>query len=276
MIAKHSLAGALVLAVAVSFASGWWQRDSLQRAYITTAPADEVSETADVVGPAPAPQPEVEQEVAEVHVPAPEPEPVEREATAPSRVVDAAGFPVADGPIVTVNGRPLGSDNTEPAAPPAVADATPVQRPQAPAPAESATEVAAIPPLPLPRPADAPSRPVQTASVAEPRQVETRTDYEAITAAAHGQSSGSSVEFMSREQRERLAPLTAEPGYASNSSPDFDPRAEGLVEVVTANGDTIWVYEDQVDRGSAQLVGPVNDGGSAPLGFIYDTFDYRW
>lgn len=269
MLAKPTVTGAMMLAVVVAFASGWWQRDTIQRAYVPEAAPEEVAEITESDEP---------EEVAEADEPQ---EPEERAATAPARVVDSAGFPVTEGPIVTVNGRPLGSD--EPYGPQPLQTAssagtgTGTGTEAETTPAETETAAVEMPPIPVPRPADLPEPP-RTASVSDGQQdgvrAGQRIDYEAITAAAHGQSR-SSVEFMSREDRERLAPIPNEPGYAAAPASSYDPRTDGLVEVVTANGDVIWVYQDQVDRRGAELVGPVNRG-SNPLGFVYDSFDYRW
>lgn len=209
-------------------------------------------------------------EPAEAEAPAPEtPSP----ATAPGRVVDSAGFPVVPevpedeeeaapaGPVVTVNGRPLGGSATPtppastPAAPPRQTPATPEAEDAAPEAGD--TQVAVVPPpTPQPRPEGLEVRPNERV-----------VDYEAIAEAAYGTPSG---EFMSREERSSLAPL---PG-GNQTGAVYDPRQDELVGIVGPNGEVIWVYEDQVRspnsrvtfQGWQQNAPPSNN----PFGFVYD------
>ena len=209
-------------------------------------------------------------DVAETEAPAvenaePEPEEVtERTATAPNRVVESAGFPVVPqaerdrgqaetaGPVVTVNGRPLGTDGAE----------TEVAQEPAEVPAETApaadtgldateTQVAVIePPLPRPRPADLPT--------AEPS-----LDYDAIAGAAYGDRA---ADIAVPQERRELEPMPGVSEFAGN----YDPREDELVGVVGPNGEVIWVYEEQVQgmnnsRVSVQRPQPVN-----PFGFVYE------
>jgi hypothetical protein len=203
----------------------------------------------------------------------------DREATAADRVVESAGFPVVPqaerdrageathGPIVTVNGRPLGEDG--PAVDRTVA-VTPAEAPTATAPlpqAEtSAAETAAIePPRPLPRPD----------GLAVPQQQDaTGIDYDAIARAAgvSRQNSQMSVPgVLTPPDTQTLAPL---------AGPDsgYDPRIGGtsdqdeLVGVVGPNGEILWVYEEQVptlnSRVTIQRQQQVPQ--TNPFGFVYE------
>lgn len=221
----------------------------------------------------------------------------ERTATAPTRVVDSAGFPVVPesetqetveptGPMVTVNGRPLNGDRsttsvqTQPA-PEAVATTPAVKAPEAPT---QAQETVAInePPRPIPRPEG-----LSVPRVQQP-QSQPAIDYDAIAAIAYGQDEtvieppmvGNSGEFMSLEQRRQLAPLTGEVPYPPASVPDrapYDPSQDGLVAVVGPDGEPIWIYEDQV-RGNATTNSGVTFQTrrvqSNPFGFVYE--DFGW
>lgn len=181
-------------------------------------------------------------------------EPQEQPATAPDRVIESAGFPIvsqaerdkaSERPIVTVNGRPLGS------AP--VAD--PVPEVEAPVEAEPVeTQVAVVePPLPRPRP--------EGLAV---RSVETGFDYNAIAEAAYGERDS---EFMTPQERRTLEPMPGVAGF--DSAGGYDPRQDELVGVVGPNGEVIWVYEDQVpamnSRVTIQRQQQVN-----PFGFIFE------
>lgn len=251
MLSKPSVSGAMILALIVAFGSGWFQRDAISRIGSDEAHSIDVAETGNVA----------EEDVVEEDAP----EEVERTATAPSRVVDSAGFPVVPdepreavrtGPIVTVNGRPLGSDE------PAVARATENTTSPATLPSTEAEQTVAVvePPRPIPRPE----------GLTLPRQ-EQAVDQNAVTASVARPASGVSVSsngFMSREEREALAPMPGEPVRPVNGSGE-------LVAIVGNNGQVIWVHADQV--GPAGRVAPMP---SAPVGnrygFVYDDYDYRW
>lgn len=248
MLNKPSVSGAMILALIVAFGSGWFQRDAISRIGGGEAHNVEVAEIDSAV----------EEDVEDVV------EEPERTATAPSRVVDSAGFPVVPGepreevrtgPIVTINGRPLGSDE------PAVADAAadPVE-PAVPGTDAEQTVAVVEPPRPIPRPE----------GLTLPQQGQT-VDHNAVTASVARPASGISVSsegFMSREEREALAPMPGQPVRPAGASGE-------LVAIVGNNGQVIWVHADQA--GPAGRVAPMP---SAPVGnqygFVYDDYDYRW
>jgi hypothetical protein len=203
----------------------------------------------------------------------------ERTATAPARVVDSAGFPVvptqeaepepevADTPIVTINGRPLGSS---PSAAPAASERTEVatRTPAAQEPTRERTVeevVASLPslvaPRPIPRPEGLQLPPRQAAQPSQPVPV----DYGTVTAS----TSRSNPDYLTFEERQRLAPIPNVPTPA----PAPSPREDGLVEVIGDNGEVIWLYEEQVrdyyqGQGS-RVVAPTNE-----FGFVYDEYDW--
>ncbi|WP_116653957.1 hypothetical protein [Pelagibacterium sediminicola] len=199
----------------------------------------------------------------------------ERAASAPSRVVDSAGFPVvpedaADEevaetrPIVTVNGRPLNGGTVQPA-PEAVAERPlPVEAEETNVPEASETVAVAEPPRPIPRPE----------GLAGPRQQP--IDYDAIAAIAHGEDGAvpETGKFMSLQERQALVAPQPRNGYLA---PD-DPRRQGLVAVVGPDGEPIWIYEEQMRAGV-----PGNSGArfstrrvqSNPYGFVYEDY-YGW
>lgn len=196
---------------------------------------------------------------------------VERTAAAPNRVVESAGFPVVPqaerdrgqtetaGPVVTVNGRPLGAPDEETEAAQEESAQEPADQPiETTTPAADAdadeTQVAAVePPLPRPRPADLPT--------AEPA-----LDYDAIADAAFEDGGRDTVV---PQEPEGLEPMPGVSEFAGN----YDPREDELVGVVGPNGEVIWVYEEQVQgmngrsnsRVSVQRQQPAN-----PFGFIYE------
>lgn len=205
--------------------------------------------------------------VAEISEPLPEvsqaeaTEPEEREATAPNRVVESAGFPVVSqaerdlagsGPIVTVNGRPLDSAPTT-AEPEAEGEdeAMEEQAPSVPDETEpEETQIAiAEPPLPRPRPE---GLAVQSA--------DSELDYDAIAEAAYG---AREPQF-SPQERQALEPMPGVSEFTPNRA-----NQDELVGVVGPNGEVIWVYEEQVpsmnSRVTIQRQQPVN-----PFGFVYD------
>lgn len=197
-----------------------------------------------------------------------------RPATAPDRVADSAGFPSVSqaerdrgqvetaGPVVTVNGRPLGGeeeavDDTQVAAIPAVPETRPAPIAE-PEPVD--TQVAVIePPLPKPRPANLG---VQTAPTPT-----TGLDYNAIAGAAFGQSQDQIIRL---PEREGLAPM---PGVSEfEARTNYEPNQDELVGVVGPNGEVVWVYEEQVpninSRVTVQRQQPQPLGN--PFGFIYE------
>ena len=201
--------------------------------------------------------------VAEISEPEPVAEPEEREATAPNRVVESAGFPVvsqaerdkaSEGPIVTINGRPLDSAPTT-AEPEAEEEAVDEQAPVVTQEVEpEETQVAiAEPPLPRPRP--------EGLAV---QSTETGLDYDAIADAAY---EARQPQFLTPPEPRTLEPM---PGVS-----DFNPNGvarsnqDELVGVVGPNGEVIWVYEDQVptmnSRVTIQRQQPVN-----PFGFVFE------
>lgn len=210
----------------------------------------------------------------------------ERPAAPADRVVDEAGFPgvpqeteeaeeTAPAPTVTINGRPLGvrtAENEEAttgqssseAAETEAEDEAGEQNEERDEPA-SATEdedaqVAVVePPMPRPRPADLP---VKEAS----REI----DYDAIAEAAYG---GQNNEFMSREEREAIAPMPGDSGYGAVQA--FDPRAEGLVEVVGPNGERVWVYQEQLESSRSGVRFQEGSAGN-DHGFIYEEPGSLW
>ncbi len=199
----------------------------------------------------------------------------ERDATAADRVVESAGFPAVPqaerdrageathGPMVTVNGRPLGEDR--PAADRTVATA-PAEEPVAavtPQAETSAAETAAIePPRPLPRPE----------GLGVPQQQDaTGIDYEAIARAAgmSGQNSQVSAPgFLTPPDTQTLAPLSG-----SNSASDPRNREQDeLVGVVGPNGEILWVYEEQVPALNSRVVIERRQQApqTNPFGFVYE------
>ncbi len=202
--------------------------------------------------------------------PSEEAKPVEPQpATAPERIVESAGFPITEettedesgvtnGPIVTVNGRPLGSPPPRPSTTQTATEPADEPEPDT-TPAEPETRMAAVP-LPQARPADLPVRPAiepDYEEVAETTPQQTQTS----------SSSGTSGEFMSQSERENLAPMPADPNY--DTSGGYDPRDDGLVGVVGPNGEVIWVYEDQVPQNNSRVTFQ-NQASSNPFGFLYD------
>lgn len=220
MLSKSIGSGVMLAAIAVALGGAWWQTNA------TAEP--EGIRTADVAAPVEAPAAAVEEAVEPVPEPVEEPvaeppaESVAEEVPTAPRVIDSAGFPAVEGPIVTVNGRPLGSEAPQSEAKEAVASV-----PQA--------------PRPVPRPE----------GLSLPR-VEAG-NYESITAAAHGAPAPPVPP----------APVAAPPGGA------YDPRQDGLVQVIGDNGQPIWIYEEQVPAYRGR-----NPGASAvpdnEFGFVYD------
>lgn len=191
----------------------------------------------------------------------------ERQAAAPDRVVDSAGFPVvpegertaaaAPGPIVTVNGRPLNEDRAAQPAQPATTASTTPRTDAVPATQPEQSAAIAEPPRPIPRPEGlvAPAQPA--------------IDYDAVAAAAS--APWDDGEFMSYEQRRALAPVAGETGYGAQ-----DPRQDGLVAIVGPSGQTIWVYEDQLRANESRVTIQSRQVQTNPYGFVYDDADYRW
>jgi hypothetical protein len=125
----------------------------------------------------------------------------------------------------------------------------------------TATAAIAEPPLPRPRPE----------GLTGPGRPET-IDYNAIAAIAYGddRAEAEGSEFMSLEQRQRLAPIPNEEPLSR-----FDPRREGLVAVVGPDGEPIWIYEDQMrgrDATNSGVTFQTRRVQSNPFGFVYDEF----
>lgn len=223
-------------------------------------------------------------------------ETAERPATPADRVVDEAGFPsIAEaepiaqeedpGPVVTINGRPIrdrsatqstaasddASEETAPRPSP-TQDTAVAQTESAGSGSEEDADTAPVavlePPLPLPRPEGLQGQRT-TASVA-PEPQRGAVDYDAIAAAAYG---GDDSAFMTPEERRELAPM---PGVA-NFEPEesFDPRSQGLVEIVDASGERIWVYEDQI-RDTDSRVTVNNQRRAEEFGFVYENEGPVW
>lgn len=263
MLSRPIASGAMLVLLIGAVGGAAWQGGGTPEAGVAeiSEPVPEVSE-AEAVEP-------VEQ-VAEPVEETPEPE--EQEAIAPSRVVESAGFPVVsqaerdradEGPIVTVNGRPLDSAPTT-AEPEADAEDEAVDE-RSPSvtegeePEESQVAIAE-PPLPRPRPEGLTVRSAETEAA---QGAETGLDYDAIADAAYG---ARDPQFSTPSGPQTLEPM---PGIS-----DFDPNAgrsnqDELVGVVGPNGEVIWVYEEQVpsmnSRVTVQRQQPVN-----PFGFVYD------
>ncbi|RDE10187.1 hypothetical protein [Pelagibacterium lacus] len=182
----------------------------------------------------------------------------ERTATAPNRVVDSAGFPVVPeasaeaevpkGPIVTVDGRPLGGV-TVPEIARTAPQPEPVAVPEPEAPAEAVEVAVSEPPRPMPRPE----------GLVAPTSAPDVVDYDAIAAVA---GAAPETEFMSPEQRRSL--VTTSETYTSNQ-----PNADGLVQIVGPSGQVIWVYADQLQANDSRVTvqRPQPDN---PFGFVYD------
>lgn len=251
MLSRPIASGLMLLALFAALGGAMWQSDAVEDGAVRLA--------------------DVEDELPIASAEEPEPE---RAATAPTRVVDSAGFPAVPdaepepvvGPIVTVNGRPLNADRVQPVsqqAEPEQVAVTPAET----APSEGAQIQANVaePPRPIPRP-EGLTGPSVLASTAPQRG--TVIDYEAIAAAAYG----SDDEFMSIEQRRALAPLPGEAGYRS----EYDPRTEGLVQVVGPDGVAIWVYEEQLRSPTNSAVTFQTRRPANQFGFIYDDEGYRW
>lgn len=206
----------------------------------------------------------------------------EQAASAPSRVVDSAGFPVvpnaevaaAPKPTVTVNGRPINGESTAAPAEPkpeAVAATPPASTPAPAAPeAREQEEVAVIvPPRPIPRPE----------GLSVPRQ-EPAIDYDALAAIAYGQDEAivppapvpGAGEWLPNAQPEAYGPVIEDTPYEP-----YDPRREGLVAVVGPDGEPIWIYEEQMRGNSmpnSDVTFETRRVQSHPYGFVYD--DYGW
>lgn len=208
--------------------------------------------------------------IAEVAMPEPEtvdesPEAAERPVSAPERVVDAAGFPaivVAEdkeaeteepSPIVTVNGRPLGSEPV--AAEPTTNKPSDATSGVGITESDRKTDVAVVaPPLPKPRPEGLAVRPPAPA-----------IDYNAIAEAAYG---GDTEDYLQvPPQQDVLAPMSGV--YDFDRAEGNIPHDDELVGVVGPNGEVIWVYQEQVptlnSRVTVQRSQPAN-----PFGFVYD------
>lgn len=204
--------------------------------------------------------------VAEISEPVAEVAEVIEQPDAAPRVVESAGFPVvsqaerdlaSEGPIVTVDGHPLGGAAATDAEPvPETVDEAVIEQtsPDFEDIESTETQVAvAEPPLPKPRPE---GLSVQSAGA--------ELDYDAIAQAAYG---AREPELMTQQERQTLAPMS--------SVSNFDPRGtqnpgrDDLVGVVGPNGEVIWVYEEQVptmnSRVTIQRQQPVN-----PFGFTFE------
>lgn len=204
------------------------------------------------------------------------------EATAADRVVESAGFPVVPqaerdragepthGPIVTVNGRPLGEDAPADSQDAATRSAeTPASTNDAAAEPQPVTGdavmVAVEPPRPQPRP--------EGLGVVR-QQDETGIDYDAIAEAARASNQTivpSDTGFPSPPETQRLAPLGGQDG-GYDPRTGYSPEQDELVGVVGPNGEILWVYEEQVptlnSRVTVQRRQQVPQ--SNPFGFVYD------
>lgn len=231
------------------------------------------------------------------------PSPAERAAGAPNRVVDTAGFPVVPerpaeeelttGPVVTVNGRPLGASGTNAttAADDEAETPAPTPRTQDQAPRDSAPDVQVAvtePPRPLPRPEGLSAAPRSDA-----------IDYDAIAAAAGGQTSTgvlqppaqqqSVITLPQQQQPVITTPLpqqsaTVVPQQPAMMTPPApvpgadgllrDPNRDELVGVVGPSGQIIWVYEEQLRETERSRVTFQNNQPQPqqtnPFGFVYD------
>lgn len=226
------------------------------------------------------------------------PSPAERAAGAPNRVVDTAGFPVVPerpseeelttGPVVTVNGRPLGASTND------VAEDDDAPAPADDAPADTAPDAdvqvaVTAPPRPLPRPEGLSAAPREEA-----------IDYDAIAAASGGQTSGvlrppaqqQSVITLPQQQQQQSVITQPLPQQSANVAPQQpaaitppapvpgddgllrDPNRDELVGVVGPSGQIIWVYEEQLRETERSRVTFQNNQPQAPqvnpFGFVYD------
>lgn len=247
MLFQSRMTGVFVVAAAVAFAGGWMQRDAV--AWLMAEPAASHTDAARTAVPT-----------------VPE---AERVARSPASAPGADDAEAASArPIVTVNGRPLAArsevaDET-PAAP---VSAVPTSKAEAEAEPEASREVALVAPQPVPRP-EGLSVP-KSGQKADTEPQGRPIDYEAITAVANGARNGPDTGFMSYEERAALAPL---PGR-SQPMPGRAGQDE-LVAVVGPQGETIWVYQDQIDSVTRRTDRPVSDPGN-PYGFVYDDYDFR-
>lgn len=228
----------------------------------------EPAETAPEVEPEPvAPVTETEEAAEAVEAVEPEETAIAAPATPPARVVESAGFPVvpdaeqeedapAPSPVVTVNGRPVGTPGT-----PGSTRAAVAARPDAATPSTGpnggASEVAVIePPRPIPRPQGLESAPQ-----------ETDLDYAAIANVARGEPARDL--FPLEPPRPIGAPQVDERYPNAENGVVRDPSRDDLVGVVGPSGQIIWVYEEQLRSNNSQVTfeapQPVN-----PFGFVFE------
>lgn len=266
MLSKPVASGAMLLLLVGAVGGAALQGDqSPEAAVVEIADAEtpaEEAEAAEVIETAQANEAEAEVEAEE---------PAERTATAPNRVVESAGFPVVPqaerdrgqaetaGPVVTVNGRPLGSSAAPEGGTATAATSTERTEPEAPEASEpEETQVAVIPPpLPQPRPANLPVR-----------EAEPAMDYDAIAEAAYGQQSGvlTPPTPPSQPQTQALAPMQ---GVNQFSGSGRNPDQDELVGVVGPNGEMLWVYEDQVQSMNSRVT-IQRPQQFNPFGFVYE------
>lgn len=237
MLSKHIASGAMLAVILGAASAAAWQH--------TQGPAEAAVTQVETALPIPQESAGGESEQY----------PAERAATAPNRVVESAGFPVIPDaepaapeviptPIVTVDGRPLGQD-TVPVEPAVAADEnidTPSEEAPAAAPENDVQVAVSAPPLPQPRPEGLAVRPAEPVAQVPPPS----------------QPNG---EFMSAEERGSLITLPGDPAGG--------PTQDGLVQIVGPSGQTIWVYEDQLQANDSRVMFerlPPNN----PFGFIYE------
>lgn len=151
------------------------------------------------------------------------------------------------GPIVTVNGRPLGS-----LAAPATPSVGPVAAPATEGPAVGAqddpVEIAIAPPPPPARPEGLFARPAPDV-----------LDYNAIAEAAYGTRADDLVRI---QDQPVPGPLPPEP------IPQLSDQ-QHLVRIVGPDGQAIWVYPDQIERPESRVVIERWQAPN-PFGFLYE------
>lgn len=233
--------------------------------------------------------------VTQVETPDDDAAPVEREATAPNRVVDSAGFPVSEessedevtsGPVVTINGRPLGQPTQTAGGSSAVSAG---ERAEQPGPSYSIqdddatqTQTAVIePPRPIPRPAGltaAPRDPISTAGTGG-QAASGMIDYDATVNAPFGIPAEPP---MTLDQRQDLLPPANLGNHpATENGVVRDPERDELVGVVGPSGQVIWIYEEQLRNNDSRVTFQTNQPAQNPaplqnsqpvnpFGFVYE------
>lgn len=279
MIARSIAASAMLMAI-VGAAGGAYLQDTsaLDTAAIRTADVSDAAPATPTPVPSQNPVSAEPEAVADAE-PAPEGtdagEEAERSASAAQRVVESAGFPVvpsepdadaeaavADpGPVVTVNGRPLGAPAPESASDDtAVAEAN--AEVEAEDPAAETTEVASLPnaPVPVPRPdgLEAPGRSVETRYTASTTRADSSVGFERRSSPTPGRDPGLVPQALDR------VGARSEPAAPASRAPS--PEDEGLIEVIGENGESIWLYPEQVRSGDRA---PANAVDTDSYGIVY-------